>query len=171
LTNVHESIIQIRQAEPRDAAHVSSILCEAAEWLESIGQPLWQPEELTPESIANDVGAGLHFVEWNSNDPVGVVRFQLRDDMFWPDVPEGESAFIHRLAVRRSVAGIGLSKQMLDWAKARTRSFGLRFLRLDCVPRPKLCAVYERNGFTKHSEYQAGPYYVVRYECDTRSRA
>ena len=58
---------------------------------------------------------------------------------------------------------------MLDWAKTHTLERGLRYLRLDCVPRPKLCALYERNGFKKYSEIQAGPYYVVRYEFDTQA--
>jgi hypothetical protein len=41
----------------------------------------------------------------------------------------------------------------------------MKFLRLDTeASRAKLCALYESEGFTRHSERQVGRHYVVRYE-------
>ena len=95
------------------------------------------------------------------------MRYQLEDPLFWPDVPEGESAYVHRLAVRRRAAGGAVSRALLEWAVNRTRESGRRYLRLDTdASRSKLRAVYERFGFRHHSDRQVAPYYVARYEYD-----
>ncbi len=161
--------IDVIQAEDNDIEGVSDILNEAARYLDSIGQTLWQCDELSTDAIANDVRAGLYFVARLGGKTVGTLRFQLEDTLFWPDVPAGSSAYLHRLAVVREVAGMGVSSRLLDWAKVRTRDIGRKFLRLDCELRPKLCAIYEKNGFRKHSERQVGPYCVARYECDVEN--
>jgi len=157
----------IRQAKPRDAKRVSSILREAAQWLEQTGRPMWRDDELLPARIVADVDAGLFFVaEWDGQ-AAGVVKFQLEDSLFWPDVPPGKSAFVHRLAVKRQFAGRGVSSALLCWAVERARTLGKNYLRLDCeASRPQLRAVYERFGFRHHSDRQVGPYFVSRYEYD-----
>jgi GNAT superfamily N-acetyltransferase len=157
--------ISIRQASPDDAATVSAILCEAARWLEEAGMRLWVDDELREADLAADVRAGLFFIAECDGVAAGVVRFQLEDQLFWPDVPMGESGYIHRLAVRREFAGRGVSTAILSWAAERTRSLGRDWLRLDCdAARPKLRGVYERFGFRYHDDRQVGPYYVARYE-------
>jgi GNAT superfamily N-acetyltransferase len=94
-----------------------------------------------------------------------VIRFQLEDRLFWPDIPQTESAFVHRLAVRRRYKGRGVSTALLQWAVERARAVGKRHLRLDCdESRPKLRALYEGFGFQLHSFRQVGSYYVARYE-------
>jgi GNAT superfamily N-acetyltransferase len=157
----------IRQARPQDAESVIAILAEAAEWLKQRGMSMWREDELLPARLAADVGAGLFFVaEWEGQT-AGVVKFQLEDSLFWPDVPQNQSAFVHRLAVRRQFAGGGISSALLRWAVERARSLGRDYLRLDCeASRPRLRAVYERFGFRHHSDRQVGPYFVSRYEYD-----
>ena len=158
---------QIRQATPQDVDVVSSILKEAARWLEPAGMPLWREGELEPASIGADVRAGLFFLAECSGDPAGTVNFQLDDPLFWPEARPQEAAYIHRLAVRRAYAGTGLSTALLRWAAERAQPLGLRYLRLDCVAsRPRLRAVYERFGFEHHSDKQVGPYFVSRYQYD-----
>jgi GNAT superfamily N-acetyltransferase len=94
-----------------------------------------------------------------------VVKFQLEDTLFWPDVPRGQSAFVHRLAVRRQFAGGVVSTVLLDWAVGRARTLGKTYLRLDCeASRLRLRAVYERFGFRHHSDRQVGANFVARYE-------
>jgi GNAT superfamily N-acetyltransferase len=95
----------------------------------------------------------------------GAMRFQLEDRLFWPDLEEAESAFVHRLAIRRAFAGQGISTALLEWAVHRAHALGKRFLRLDCdAERSRLRALYERFGFRLHSYRQVGSYYVSRYE-------
>jgi GNAT superfamily N-acetyltransferase len=157
--------LQIRQATPQDAEVVADILREAARWLEQEGMPLWRESELQPATIVSDLDEGLFFLAKYSDHSAGTVKFQLTDSMFWPDALPQEAAYIHRLAVRRSYAGTGLSSAILQWAAARTHALGRRFLRLDCAAsRPRLRSIYERFGFRHHSDRQIGPYHVSRYE-------
>jgi hypothetical protein len=135
--------IRMVQAEYKDASTVSDILSEAARYLDSIGQTLWRCDELSPDSIAKDIDSGLYFLACMDGENEGTLKFQLEDPLFWPDIPSGRSAYIHRVAVRRKVAGMGVSSQILDWAKLRTKEIGRNFLRLDCELRPKKNATIE----------------------------
>ena len=155
----------IRQATAEDAYLVTGILTEAAQWLTQSGMTMWRDDELVSSRLAADVGAGLFFLAEQEGVAAGVVKFQLEDALFWPDVPPGQSAFVHRLAVRRSFAGGEISKALLNSAAERTRGLGRQYLRLDCeASRLKLRAVYEKFGFRHHSDRQVGPYFVARYE-------
>jgi len=128
---------------------------------------MWQDGELLTSRIAADVDAGLFFLAECDGEPAGTLKFQLEDSLFWPDVSQEQSAFVHRLAVRRRFAGGEVSSALLQWAVLRTRSLGRHFLRLDCAAsRPRLRAVYERFGFSHHSDRQVGAYFVSRYEFD-----
>jgi GNAT superfamily N-acetyltransferase len=161
--------IEIRQATAVDVATVSSILVEAANWLSECGMPMWRADELLPDRIAMDIRDGLFFLGEREGEPAGTIKFQLSDLEFWPDVPPQESAFIHRLAVRRRFAGESVSSALLSWALERAVLLDRRFLRLDCeASREKLRAVYERFGFQHHSDRQVGPYFVARYEFPLR---
>lgn len=160
-----EETITISQALPHEVASVSSILLEAAAWLQERGIPMWRGDELSPERIAADVTEGDFFLARCGEEAAGTIKFQLQDTVFWPDTPAAEAAFVHRLAVRRAFAGGQLSALLLNWAAGRARSAGRRFLRLDCeASRPSLRAVYERCGFQHHSDRQVGPFFVSRYE-------
>jgi GNAT superfamily N-acetyltransferase len=155
----------VRQATPPDTKAIAEILGEAAHWLEHSGMKMWRDDELLPSRIVADVEAGLFHLAECDGGAAGVVKFQLEDKLFWPDVPPTESAFVHRLAVRRCFAGRGVSSALLNWALEAARTHGRQYLRLDCeASRSKLRAVYERFGFRHHSDRQVGPYFVSRYE-------
>lgn len=157
--------VRIRQAQQEDVETVSHILGEAARWLIESGQPLWKENELLPPVLEADVAAGQFYIAECNGIPAGVVRYQLEDERFWPDVPMGEAAYLHRLAVSRAFAGRGIATALLDWAAARTRELGRTYLRLDCeASRPQLRGLYERYGFRHHSDREVGPYFVSRYE-------
>ena len=158
-------MLLIRQAGPPNTAKVAEILLEAAQWLEQRGMRMWRDDELVPERIAADIAAGMFFIADCDGEPAGVVKFQLEDKEFWPDLPPGESAFVHRLAVSRRFAGGEVSAALLNWALEQARSMRKKYLRLDCeASRGKLRAIYERFGFVHHSDRQVGPYFVARYE-------
>ncbi len=162
--------IQVRKAEPEDTDVVSAILLEVSGWLESRGIGMWRADELSPDQISQGVRDGLFFLADQLAQPVGTIKFQLSDPLFWPDVSQLDAAYVHRLAVRREFAGGAVSGALLSWAVRRSHSLGRRFLRLDCeVSRLRLRAVYERYGFQHHSDRQVGPYFVARYQLDVGS--
>ncbi|UXN74757.1 GNAT family N-acetyltransferase [Devosia sp. A8/3-2] len=74
---------------------------------------------------------------------------QGNDEIFWPDYPAGEALYIHKLAVARPFAGLGLSAMMLDWAAQQAVHAGRQYLRLDCAPRAKLLTNYHDAGFSR----------------------
>jgi GNAT superfamily N-acetyltransferase len=162
--------LQIRQATLEDAPAVMALLVEAARWVEKLdGTTMWAEGELTDDRVALEVEAGFFFVAEHDGHVAGAVRFQLEDELFWPDMDGEDSAFVHRLAVRRKHAGRGVSAALLQWAADYARSLGRHYLRLDCDhDRLRLRAFYERFGFRLHSFRQVGSYYVARYELPLR---
>lgn len=157
--------IDIRQAIEADVEIVAGILGEAADWLAQHRTPLWRSDEVTTDRIEADVRDGLFFIAASDGETAGTVKFQLTDREFWPDVPDDESAFVHRLAVRRRFAGGIVSSALVHWAAERASAMGRRYLRLDCdASRERLRAVYTRMGFEHHSNRMVGPYFVARYQ-------
>jgi GNAT superfamily N-acetyltransferase len=156
---------EIRQAQPADAPVIEEMLREAARWVDALGVVMWEEGELDCSRIAREVAEGQFFIAEVGGVPAGAIRFQLLDRLFWPDLAQDESAFIHRLVVKRAFKGRGVSTALLAWSAARARAIGKRFLRLDCdAQRTRLRALYERFGFRFHSYRQVGSYYVARYE-------
>jgi GNAT superfamily N-acetyltransferase len=157
--------IEIIQALPEDAEAASAIMCEAALWLDRNGKTLWFKEELAPGKLKGAIEAGeLHLVMMEGH-AVGTVIFQLHDRIYWPDMPQGDAAYIHKVILKRPVAGKGLGNRIIEWARERAKAQGLTFLRLDTeAAREKLCSLYESAGFTCHSYRQVGRHYVIRYE-------
>src|SRR5688572_1630934 len=158
--------IAIRQAQPSEAAIVEAMLVEAAQWVDALGEVMWDTGELLSERIAAETAAGQFYLALADGEPAGTIRFQLEDTLFWPDLPaDHTSAFVHRLAVRRRYKGQGVSTALLQWAIDHARALGRTHLRLDCdKSRPKLMSLYEGLGFQFHSFRHVGPYHVVRYE-------
>jgi GNAT superfamily N-acetyltransferase len=155
--------ITIRPATENDCEAVATLLQEAARWLVTRGMSMWNVDAFTPEKIGKEI---LDFhVARCSEDIAAVLKFQLEDSMFWPDLPSGDSAFVHRLAVRRKFAGRGLPRALLDFAAQKTRALGKAYLRLDCAAdRSKLRRMYEEYGFRYHSDFRVPPFHVARYE-------
>jgi GNAT superfamily N-acetyltransferase len=162
--------ISLRQAILEDLATVSEILAEAAAWLDLQNMSLWQPEHISRSVVRQDIDLGLFYIAFCENIAAGVVKFQTEDLEYWPDIIQADSAFLHRLAVRRSFSGGTVSTQIFQWAIEHSRKLGRHFLRLDCVAdRPRLRLVYENFGFKHHSDRQVGSRFVARYEyeiCD-----
>jgi GNAT superfamily N-acetyltransferase len=157
--------IAITRAEESEEMVASAIVQEAASWLAATGRAMWGPEGYAPQALRPSIEAGDLYLAKVNGEPVGVMILQWEDPLFWPDVPGGESAFVHRLAVRRSVAGEGVSHALLNWAKRAAREAGRKYLRLDCDPeRPRLCAFYESAGFVRHSVRPMEGYVVARYQ-------
>jgi GNAT superfamily N-acetyltransferase len=155
--------VTMRQAAPEDVQAVSAILHEAAHWLEQIGQPMWRSGELSETNLAREIDQ-FYLAEVDQKS-IGTLKFQMEDSLFGPDHPEPDTAYVHRIALRRSFAGQGICHAMISWAARHAHLLGKKYLRLDCeATRPRLRAVYETFGFAHHSDMRMGPYLVARYE-------
>lgn len=160
--------MNIQPAQLSDAPMIAAVLHEAAQWLASDGRKLWSAVEICPERVQRDTGAGLFHVAREDGQLAGVMKFELEDAYFWPEVLPGTSAFVHKLAVRRAWAKKGVSTELLSYALALARQLGRSHLRLDCVAdRQGLRRLYEGFGFALHSVVEIGGTSFARYEIST----
>jgi len=158
-------MITVRFAASQDTPVIARILAEAEAWVTERGTPMWELGEIEEKRVAQEVADGFFAVAWVDDEIAGTVKFQLRDDEFWPDRPDDNAAYIHRLAVRRKHAGRGVSDALMRWAADRARLLKRDMLRLDVdAERVSLRNVYERFGFVYRDDRQVGPYLVARYE-------
>ena len=157
--------LDIQQAHSADALMVASILQDAARWLAGGGRALWSEADVALEGVQRDTSAGLFHIAHDGEQIVGVMRFELEDSCFWPEIQPGTSAFVHKLAVRRAWAKKGVSSELLAYARARAQQLERAYLRLDCVAdRQGLRKLYEGFGFALHSVVQKGTTSFARYE-------
>ncbi|MGV3678913.1 MAG: GNAT family N-acetyltransferase [Acidovorax sp.] len=161
--------MHIDQATAQDLDVVVSTLQEAAQWLQRDGRPLWSPADYSAERIGRDIAAGGYWIA--RSDPAqgaamaGVMRLDLEDPHYWPEIAPGSSVYLHKLAVRRAWAGQGVSTALLRFARERTQALQRSWLRLDCVAdRQGLRSLYEGFGFALHSEVSKGNWSLARYE-------
>jgi GNAT superfamily N-acetyltransferase len=156
--------LNIRPATNDDLPHLVAILSEAAQWLIDRGQALWTLEQFTVEKLQPSVTAGDWHIAWVESNPVAVVSLTFEDKLFWPEIPPGDSIFIHRLAVVRKYAGTGVPAAIFSYAENLGRQKDLRHIRLDCAARANLCHVYESAGFSRIDERHMGSFTVVRFK-------
>jgi GNAT superfamily N-acetyltransferase len=160
--------LAIAPAALDEASIVSALLLEAAEWLSERGLEMWLKHEISIERVTPDVEMGRFLVARMDEVPVGVMKYQTSDALFWPNIAPNSSAFIHRLAVARSWSGRGISNALIDHAAELARRDGREWLRLDCSSdRAQLRSFYERAGFRLCGFRQVSEWHVALYERST----
>lgn len=138
----------IKQALESDIKSICDILKEAANWCKDSGMAIWRDEELDWDMLSKLYRYDEFYLGYLNDEAVAVMALQEYDKVYWPLIPKGESLILHKLAVKRSAAGKGISLKMIDFAKERTKSLGIKTLRLDTLKdRVKLREIYEREGF------------------------
>jgi len=138
----------VRQATEKDTSVIEQILLDAVRWMDAHNLPQWSVESVHWRALSAHFHIGDFCIAYSGNTPVACMALIDYDPFFWPDVPKGESLFLHKVAVLRAYAGHGFSKELIDFAKAKAKSLGIQSIRLDSrADRPKVRDVYERNGF------------------------
>lgn len=131
-----------------------NILREVGQWLVDADRQLWNVETLTTENLLDEFTTGNLYVMYADRhdgtepEPAGVFILQWEDPLYWPDVPPNTSAFIHKLAIRRSFAGQNLFAEVIQFCRKECLRKGIQTLQLETdATRPKLMQFYERYGF------------------------
>lgn len=106
----------------------------------------------------------------DDSDPVGCMALTDLDLKYWSDIPKGESLYLHKLAVKRSYAGIGAADKLINFAKKLAHDRGINSIRLDFnKKRDKLRQLYERNGFRYVKEKKVSEDYSLDlYVCNNK---
>jgi GNAT superfamily N-acetyltransferase len=150
----------LQPAGPEQLFDVLAVLDEAAAWLDERGVAQWPPR-FKPEWVVGALSRGETWLVLLDGDLAGTVTLEWADGL-WDDVP-GAAGYVHRMAVRRSAAGVG--KHVLDWAAAAVRRNGRDLLRLDCVAsNTRLRSYYEAAGFVHRGDALLGKTLLSRYE-------
>ena len=136
-----------------DVDKAIAIMREVAQWCMDTGKKTWSLDELTKEKLTNSLNAG-NFITGNiDGDPACCMILQWIDPLFWPEAPEYEAGYVHKLCVKREFAGMNLSAKMIAFAAEECRLRNVPYLRLDTgLYKQKLCSIYENLGFTKVGE-------------------
>ncbi|HVX42477.1 MAG TPA: GNAT family N-acetyltransferase [Mycobacteriales bacterium] len=134
---------EFRVATADDVSEVLAVLDEAAGWLRSRGVRQW-PARFDAGWITPAITRGETHLVRRDGELAATVTLDWSDPL-WDD-RAGEAGYVHRMAVRRSAAGIGGA--LLSWAAETTRRRGRTLLRLDCVAgNDRLRRYYESAGF------------------------
>lgn len=141
-------MVFIKQATNKDIIDIEEILADAVNFLEGMGQPLWERQSVTWAGLSKRFNIEDFYIASMKNEPVGCMALIDYDPSFWPDINKGESLFIHKLAVARRGAKQGVSKALLDFAKEQAVMRNINKVRLDVNQfRKKVRALYEKEGF------------------------
>ena len=149
--------LEIVPAVEADLPDVFSILDEASAFLQKIGVTEQWPTEFSTNPtwvklLQQLVGSGTIFICREDQKPLGT--FNLREspnlgeigDPSWDGINDS-GLYLYLLAVRRSVAGQGVAKAMLEWAYALATQSTCH-LRLDCwAGNSRLKQYYLEAGF------------------------
>lgn len=141
-------MIMIRQASSEDIPIIEGILLDAVNWLDNIGNSLWTKKQVSWQGLSRYYSPENFYIAYLDGEAVACMALVDYDPMFWPDVQKGESLFIHKLAVKRTGAGKGVSKALIHFAKKECKDINIKYLRLDCdLLRDKVRKIYENEGF------------------------
>lgn len=139
----------IEQADKNDIAIIEEILLDALTWMkENDLQNQWSEEGIKWSNLSKDYKITDFYIDYQNGVPAGCMAITDLDLKHWFDIPKGRSLYIHKLAVKRDFAGIGISKELINFAKDLSIKSGINSLRLDCnLQRKKLRMLYENEGF------------------------
>lgn len=140
------------------------VIKEVAKDLKKRKIPLWDDTKMTVDSLFKDLPIESIATGYIDTKPIAAMILTTYDPLFWPDIPKGQSGFIHKLCVLPKYQGKGISQLMLRYAENYFIDRKINTLRLDCAgDRPKLCSFYEQYGFKKVDERMVSKYFTAFY--------
>jgi GNAT superfamily N-acetyltransferase len=160
---VAEGRIRIAPARMDELPIAAGILDEASAWLESRGFTGW-PRPFPVAALEAALALGPTYLAWDGRTAVATFSLHRTDVRFWGERPgeaPGHARYLHKLAIRRSHAGLG--RELLGLAERFAREGGAVCLRLDCVAgNPVIRGYYEAAGFEYRGQV-SGPAFEVPY--------
>ncbi len=153
----------VKQAEEFEIPFIEDILLDAVYWMEKNGlQNLWNESNVKWSNLRNSYKITDFYISYQNGEPAACMALTDYDPIHWPDIPKGESLYLHKLAVKREYAGKGCSRELIDFAKALSYKNAISSIRLNCNgQRTKLREVYEKEGFICEEEKTLSDKYVI----------
>ena len=135
-------------ASPKSMSEVTALLSEGGRFMKTCGEPQVWPDPFPSEWVLTHIDARcVYLASAGAHGTVATFMVVDRDPPFWGERSH-PSLHIHRMAVRREMAGRGIGKQIVDWVASGARERGIGVLRLECLRGARrLRAYYESLGF------------------------
>lgn len=152
--------LEMTCADVDDALAIVALRDELARWQRSVGVDQWQPGEVHPVVVGQQVLAGEWWVLRREGAVVATARVLGEDPHVWGGElgRDGTAGYLHGLMVARSAVGDGLGARVLDWFCQYALTCGRSVARLDCVAdNPRLQRFYLDQGFAEHGVTDFGP--------------
>jgi len=139
----------VRQADECDISIIEEILLDAVNWMSKNGLPnQWNESNVKWANLSKSYKINNFYISYQNGLPAACMALTEYDPTYWPDIPKSQSLYLHKVAVKRTFAGKGCSKDLIDFAKKLALSYGIEAIRLNCNQhRNKLRALYENEGF------------------------
>ena len=138
----------LRKAGTDDVDRAVAIIREASDWLAERGFDwLRSFPGGTPRRVADGKLWLAYLAE--AVEPIATVALETTGDPEFWSPQESDALFVHSLAVRRNVGGLGIGSALLDFAGDQAARRQLPWIRLDCnKANEPLQAYYRRQGFS-----------------------
>ncbi len=144
----------VKQAGPSDIPVIEGILLDAVKWMaENELSNQWNETNIMWYNLSKsyqieDFYIVYHDIDYLDQGPAACMAITDYDPTYWPDIPKGESIYIHKMAVKRTFAGKGFSRELIKYAKGLAKGRSTSTIRLNCNGyRSKLRKLYENEGF------------------------
>jgi ribosomal protein S18 acetylase RimI-like enzyme len=130
---------------------VVAILREVSDWLAARGIA-WMVS--FPGPVAEKVNDGQVWLAApvstsGTSEAIATLTVDADADVELWGEPGREAGYVHRLAVARNFAGVGIGAALLEFASDQVARWGMAWLRLDCnKDNEELQNYYRRNGFS-----------------------
>lgn len=159
------SEVRIIRAEPSELNEVLEILEEASRWLTARGfESQWKPSPALHQLIRDSIDQGDVYMIKDAQGTIGTITLQWTDMKYWGDMSP-DAGYIHKFAIKRSRSGQRLGIRTLQWAEAKTKKEGKKFLRLDCLANNRIIReYYEKYGFVHIRDTMAPGWKASLYE-------
>lgn len=134
---------------PRQPALAIAIMREVAAWGRSRGLRVWPDAWLTREALfTGEAGPENFYVGTVDGREACAFILQWSDLEYWPDAPEFEAGYLHKLCVRREFAHLSMTARVVEALKPECARRGAKYLRLDTgYDEPVVRDIYLAAGF------------------------
>ena len=151
----------IKQANENDILTIEEILLDAVMWMKKNKmQNQWDENSIKWDILSIDYQLNNFYIDYENGIPAACIAITDLDQKYWPEIPQGESLYIHKLAVKRVFSGKGISKELINYVKTLLLKNAVDSLRLDCdLQRKKLRMLYESEGFMYAATKKLGSNY------------
>ncbi|MEG1701366.1 MAG: GNAT family N-acetyltransferase [Erysipelotrichaceae bacterium] len=157
---------RLSKATTRDKKELEDFYLEVVKFQDDHQMHQWNVEDVLWENLAKTYQIDDFVIGRIKDKIISACSIVDVDLIYWPEVKQGTTLFLHKIAIHPDYRKAHLADQLLDYFKEQGRLKQMKDVRLDVREyKNKLRLFYERNGFKLlelrniFKEYQTALYY------------